>query len=218
MNTLLYDFWGKRSYSQAGEDMIVWAELGLRSGFYVDVGAYHPKQFSNTYYLYKKGWRGIVVEPNADMCRAFQKSRRRDVVLNVGVGEKEGQETYFMFTDPAVNTFDRETAKKNLAVGREMVGKKKVVVMSLKSILGKHLSREQKIDLLSIDAEGMDEQVLSSNDWEKYRPRVVITEDLDFDWRNVKKSAVSKMMIELGYRLVGMTPYSLIFKDDLTKN
>jgi len=29
------------------------------TGFYVDVGAHHPKRFSNTYFFYKKGWSGI---------------------------------------------------------------------------------------------------------------------------------------------------------------
>ncbi len=72
MMTPLYDWVGKRSYAQSGEDIIAWGEIsdmhaykaGFRSQmvkndnvFYVDIGAYHPKLFSNTYWFYKKGWR-----------------------------------------------------------------------------------------------------------------------------------------------------------------
>ena len=53
-----------RSYSQEGEDMILRRIFGdKRLGFYVDVGAHDPRRFSNTYYFYKRGWRGINIEP-----------------------------------------------------------------------------------------------------------------------------------------------------------
>ena len=43
-----------KSYSQEGEDMILRRIFENRNnGFYVDVGAHHPRRFSNTYYFYK---------------------------------------------------------------------------------------------------------------------------------------------------------------------
>ena len=33
-----------------------------RDGFYVDVGCFHPKKHSNTYFLYKRGWRGVNID------------------------------------------------------------------------------------------------------------------------------------------------------------
>ena len=83
----LYDWLGKRSYAQSGEDLIVWGELAERvprchsatvsqdKGFYVDVGAYHPKLFSNTYLFYKKGWRGICVDPNPKMKELYRMAK-----------------------------------------------------------------------------------------------------------------------------------------------
>ena len=59
----------------------------------------------------------------------------------------------------------------------------------------------------------MDAEVLESNDWKKYRPEVVIAEDLDFEWRDVGKSKVTKKLLDLGYEIAGKTPYSLVFKD-----
>ena len=43
-----------------------------KSGFYVDIGAHHPKRFSNTYFFYKRGWSGITVEPNSDAIKLFK--------------------------------------------------------------------------------------------------------------------------------------------------
>ncbi len=59
----------------------------------------------------------------------------------------------------------------------------------------------------------MDEEVLRSNDWEKYRPRVVICEDLEVNMEKIKDSRVAKLLLDLDYSWVGKTPYSLIFRD-----
>ena len=150
-------------------------------GIYVDVGAYHPKLFSNTYLFYKRGWRGICVDPNPEVKGMFGVARPRDVFVNVGVGGVNKKLKYFIFDEGATNTFSAEQAKRNQEVGRKLVGKKEVEILSLKKILDKYLGKGKKIDLLSVDVEGMDLEVLKSNDWKKYRPRVIICEDLEFD-------------------------------------
>lgn len=43
---------GIRTYSQEGEDRLTDRLLGGRkNGFYIDIGAHHPRRFSNTYYF-----------------------------------------------------------------------------------------------------------------------------------------------------------------------
>jgi len=214
INSPFYDWFGKRSFSQAGEDIIASTELRRGRGYYVDIGAYHPKLFSNTYFFYKRGWRGLVVEPNPEMVRLYKEIRKKDVALGIGVGGKDGAEDYYMFKDSAANTFDPGAAERNKQSGRKMIGKKPVAILRLSKILDEYLPKGQKVDLLSVDTEGMDEEVLRSNDWKKYRPRVVICEDLQYFWEKPLKSGVAVLMSGLGYRLVGMTPYSLVFKDE----
>jgi FkbM family methyltransferase len=210
----LYDLFGKRSYAQSGEDLIAWGELGGRKrGYYIDVGAYHPKVFSNTYLFYKKGWRGICIDPNPKMEELFRKARPGDEFLNMGVGESKKVREYFEFEDGASNTFSPEQAKKNQEeAGRKPVGTRMVAIMPLKMIFEKYLPKGRKIDLLSVDAEGMDQEVLKSNDWKKYRPEMIVCEDLEFDYKNWKKSGVTGYLDSLGYDLIAKTPYSLIFK------
>ena len=57
-----------------------------KNGFYIDLGAY-PLKFSDTYYFYKQGWRGINVQPNPDALRAFNVDRQRDINLQLGVSD-----------------------------------------------------------------------------------------------------------------------------------
>jgi len=85
-----------------------------------------------------------------------------------------------------------------------------VAVMPLADILASSGMDGKKIDLMSVDVEGMDLSVLMSNDWKKYQPMVVICEDLGFDLGSPKKSEVYAFLVKQGYRLVAKTPYSLI--------
>lgn len=214
LKTKIYDFLGKRSYAQSGEDVLVVGEFEKdKRGFYVDVGAFHPKQFSNTYLFYKKGWRGIVVEPNPELCALHKEVRERDIQVNVGVGEKEKVMEYFLMSDPATNTFSEIEAQKSVDLaGRKIIKKIPMAILPLKKILYQYLPKGESIDLLSVDAEGMDLAVLKSNDWQKYRPKIVICEDMDFDLRHWQRSEVTEYLLSLDYELLGKTPYSLIFR------
>ena len=60
---LTWDIWINYSYSQEGEDMVLKRIFDKQTkGFYIDVGAHHPKRFSNTYNFYLKGWKGINID------------------------------------------------------------------------------------------------------------------------------------------------------------
>lgn len=210
----LYDFFGKRSFGQTGEDLIVASEFGRRSnGFYVDVGAFHPKQFSNTYLFYKRGWSGIVVEPNPELIELHKEVRPRDIHLNIGVGKNESVMEYIRMSDPASNTFLESEALESVEkAGRKIVDRKPVAVLPLKRVLYQYLPKGRNIDLLSIDAEGMDLEVLESNDWSKYQPQIIICEDMKFDYKNWKKSEIAVFLDKKGYELLAKTQYSLVFK------
>jgi len=101
-----------KSYSQEGEDLILLRIFEKkRIGFYVDVGAHHPFRFSNTYRFYLRGWRGINIDPMPGSMRLFNKFRKRDINLELAVGENEDTLIYYMFNEPALNTFDEGLAK-----------------------------------------------------------------------------------------------------------
>jgi hypothetical protein len=49
----------------------------------VDVGAFNRVKFSNTCIFYRKGWRGINIEPHPEHFKLFPNARRRDINLNL---------------------------------------------------------------------------------------------------------------------------------------
>ena len=67
----------ERSFSQAGEDLIVKFTLqflGNPSITYLDIGANHPVRLNNTYLFYLMGCKGVLVEPNASLCERLRAS------------------------------------------------------------------------------------------------------------------------------------------------
>ena len=203
------------SYAQEGEDMVL-ARLfeAQTTGFYVDVGAHHPKRFSNTYYFYKRGWRGINIEPNPDAAPLFARARSRDTTLTLGVSDVEGEMTYYRFNEPALNSFDETLS--NSRVGKDcwIVGTSTVPVRRLDNLLRAHLPAGTAIDFLTVDVEGHDLQVLRSNDWTVSRPRCVIVEALDSRIATLSSTPVHHFLVERGYVLFGKTVHSLFYLDE----
>ena len=79
------------SYSQHLEDLVLYSIFyDVKNGFYIDVGAHDPNFISVTKAFYLLGWYGINIEPLPEKYKALQSSRKRDINLNLGIGEKKG--------------------------------------------------------------------------------------------------------------------------------
>ena len=210
----------KKSYAQDGEDMVLHSFFEVLpkdyKGFFVDVGAHHPVRFSNTYFFYKKGWRGINIDATPGSMALFQWFRRRDLNVELGIGPEKGNLTFYCFDEPALNTLSKEVAAERAQGGRYKIKKEvQVPILPLREVLEKHLSPGKKIDFLSVDVEGMDETVLRSNDWERFRPTFVLAEDSEYQiGANTDNGrGVFQLLSEKGYRLVAKTQRTLIFRD-----
>ena len=215
----IYDWFGKRSYAQSGEDIVADISLEKKNkGIYIDVGAFHPKLFSNTYLFYKRGWSGVCVEPRPGAALEFARVRPRDKFVGMGVGAKKDVLEYFEFSDKAANTFLKKQADIYIEKSeRKLLRKINVAIMPLMDILAVSGLEGAMIDLMSVDVEGMDLEVLKSNDWNKFRPKILICEDLEFDLMSPKKSDLVKYLLEMHYELIAKTPYSLILRDMTNK-
>ena len=209
----LKDADAKKSYSQEGEDMILRRLFEHKErGLYVDVGAHHPKKFSNTYFFYKNNWHGVNIDALPGSMRAFRKSRPRDINIEVGVGLKKGNLRYYMFAQPALNTFSAEVARECESRGHKVISEVDVSIEPLSDILDKYLGAEQEIDFLSVDVEGLDLSVLRSNDWARHRPRVVLVEMLRHSIKDVLESEVYFLMKDYGYEVYAKSVNTVFFK------
>ena len=200
-------------YSQEGEDILLSRIFGEQAeGFYVDVGAHHPRRFSNTCFFYKRGWRGINIDALPGSMKVFQKLRPHDINLELAVSEREQVLTYYMFNEPALNGFSKTISEKRQTDEYKITNTIDVLAFPLYVILDKHLPLGQSIDFLSVDVEGLDLQVLESNDWKKYSPKVILVEILGNRLTTIENDPVYNFMINQGYILFAKLVYTCIFK------
>lgn len=170
---------GRLHYSQEGEDILLTRILDVEyPGFFIDVGAHHPVRFSNTYGLYKRGWRGINIDPTPGSMESFQRLRPEDINLECAISLDETPIPFFIFTEGALNTFDVKLAKEYLDKGWVLKETLEIKPRPLSDILKNHLKLNKFVTLLTIDVEGLEMEVLSSNDWDVCRPKVIIIEAL----------------------------------------
>lgn len=206
------------SYAQEGEDLLLDRYLNYQeTGFYVDIGAHHPKRFSNTYRLYKRGWCGINIEPTPGKKALFDRLRPRDINLEIAIGLKQENKPFYIFNDGALNTFSQKEKEKVEKTNNYILEKVlEVPVIPLKEILEQYLPSNKTFDLLSIDVEGSDFEVLLSNDWDKYKPKFILVESLNCSLRASLESPVLKFLEEKGYLACAKTLNTLLFSKDLS--
>jgi FkbM family methyltransferase len=205
----------KLAYSQDGEDMILRRLFERQqSGFYVDVGAHHSYRFSNTCYFYRRGWRGINIDPNPDAIKAFRRDRPSDINVCVGVSDTTGVLSFHLFNEPALNTFDAVLATERAGLtDYRLLETRSVPVRRLDDLLTEYLPPDQKIDFLSIDVEGLDLSVLRSGDWSRFRPSILLVEAHARTVSAIENDPINIFAVAAGYRLIAKTLNTLIYED-----
>jgi FkbM family methyltransferase len=204
------------SFAQEGEDKILEKYFGEQTnkGFFIDVGANHPYKFSNTFKFYLKGWRGINIDANPGTKKLFDQLRPRDINIETGVSKKPSQLDFYVFETSLFNTFDKEVAFNH---SREFSIKiKKVIQLETRTLAGILDGLDlplDKIDFMSVDVEGLDLEVLESNNWDKYRPEVILIESLYTDLENIRKNPIVQYLGALQYKLFAKTYNTLFFSN-----
>lgn len=211
VTSLLFGAYSQRSFSQEGEDLILRRLFEDQShGFYVDIGAHHPKLFSNTYFFYRRGWRGINIDAAPGSMKPFNVFRSRDINIESAISSRTEPIYFSIFNEPALNSF---YANNSQGGNSEYKESKRVELKprTLKSILDEYLPDGQVIDFLSVDVEGEDINVLKSNDWDKFRPKLIAIEERDFDIQDPEKSKIFTFLKTQGYILKAKTLNTLLF-------
>jgi len=163
------------SYAQNFEDVLLNRVFkNQESGFYIDVGANHPIYDSVTKAFYHKNWHGINIEPVTKYFKLLEDDRANDINLNIALGEEEKELIFYDVEDTGLSTFDAEMADKFFNEGKFSVNKYTVKMTTLAHICQEYVKGD--IDFLKIDVEGWEEKVLWGNNWEKFRPKIIIIE------------------------------------------
>lgn len=204
----------RRFHSQGGEDRVLSRLFPARSGAYVDVGAYDPTEFSNTRHFYDLGWSGINIEPIPGRCGRIRAARPRDVTLNVGIAGAAGSLRFYEMDPPTLSTFSEEEAERCAKFpGHRIVATHVVPVRTLRDVLAEHASGV-RIDFLSIDTEGLEEEVLGSNDWARFRPVAVLVEHRRYHPAGLEGSATGRwepFLLQQGYVFATSNPVNALY-------
>ncbi len=164
------------SFSKSGEDLQVYKLLRGSKGMYLDIGCFEPITFSNTYFFYLRNWSGLVVDPNPRLKEMFQKVRPKDIFINKGISSSAGVLKYYQLPRKlsSMNTFNYEFLEKNGLVNQ--IENEIEIPLTTICQLSEEFDLSNKIDFMDVDVEGLDLEVLSSNNWERLRPKIVMVE------------------------------------------
>ena len=191
------------SFSKAGDDIQLYKLLKATSpGVYVDIGCWHPLKSSNTYYFYLRNWKGICIDPNPELKQLFQKFRKRDRFINCGISEHEETLDYYLLEErfSSMNSMDLQFLR-DQKVDDKIKSTVQIPCHRLDQILDDLMVKTDRLDFFDIDVEGFDLKILRSNNWEKYRPKLIMIET-QLSFQEELHSETVDYLREKDYRLI----------------
>ena len=178
---------GKPSFAQSGEDMIIsyllnFLQKPISEVTYLDLGANHAKELSNTYHFYQMGARGVLLEANPELIPELEQIRPRDIVLNraVSLSQEDQEVSFYVLNGDGLSTIDYEEAKQACAQNPDL---KITATYQIKTIQIQEIFETyfpQELTILSIDLEGIEEKLLGKINFEKYKPWIIVLENIPY--------------------------------------
>lgn len=217
------NFWlSREAYAQSGEDIIVEyilmvLGLDIKNCKYLDLGANHARELSNTYSLYRKGARGVLVEANPALIPELKFYRHHDIIINKCIAEKEGETIpFYIVNGDGLASMDHESVEKALSINDGLKVEKVIEVetVNVNTILEQYFMNGPEI--LSIDIEGESLNALKSINWNRTRPLIVIVEMIEYSMNlniDYKDHEIQQFMEEQDYSEYAFTGINSIYID-----
>ena len=199
------------SYAQNFEDVLLNRVFkDKENGFYIDVGAQHPVFDSVTKSFYDRGWHGINIEPVKEFFELLEQQRPRDINLNIAMSNCREELEFFELEGTEFSSLSGKLATK-LAQERGLILiTYNVPTRTLADVCRDHAKCQ--IDFLKIDVEGWEESVIRGNDWEIFRPTIVLVEATLPGSPLRKLTDIPRFLDEKGYQHIyfdGLNDYYL---------
>ena len=175
---------------------------------YVDVGSGHPIKGSNTYFMYRAGFRGLLIDPIAANCELIKNYRPEDQVLFAGAGSAPGVMEFFEFEPYQFSTFDHKTKDLRISEGIKFLQSVMIPIVPLRT-LGLKSSKSAQT-FLSIDTEGWELEVLLGIDFAEFKPDVIVIED----WEKASpgdETRIFHFLKDIGYVWISRLKFSDVY-------
>jgi FkbM family methyltransferase len=165
--------------------------FGDRPGFFVDVGANDPHEESQTWHLERRGWNGILIEPQPNLAIRLRETRKAQVFGVACSSPANSGRAMPFYVAGSNSALDRD----RMAPGSALEAVIEVPIRTLDEVLIE-AKAPAGLDFLSIDVEGHEIDVLRGFDFARWRPRLILLED------HVGSLAKHRFLRAAGYRLV----------------
>ena len=170
---------GDFTFSEHGEDILIHRLLlWKKNGFYLDCGAYHPRNMSLTARLRLFGWSGINIDADSRVIDVFNEQNNNSINVNVAISSEPGIVTLRRYEDPVINTISSEQIGHLDAIENQggLLTQKlddiEIECKPLSRILDEN--HVKTIDFMNIDIEGVELDAIEGFPWAEIEPSVII--------------------------------------------
>jgi FkbM family methyltransferase len=161
-------------YSQTDEEKYITEYFNGKIGRCLDIGAYNPEVFSNTRKLIENGWEAVLVEPSPECfntINTYYKNSNKVTVVNKAIGTFNGP----------LEFWDSEGANATAINEHYILWKnlqKDYKKITVESITWDNFYKlyPGTYDFISIDAEGMDYDILKQIDLTQTKTQLICVE------------------------------------------
>ena len=211
------------SYAQSGEDQIIqyilkYLGISVSSVRYLDLGANHAKEISNTYSFYRQGARGVLLEANPKLIPELNLYRSEDEIIPKCLVSDPKIKTipFYILNGDGLSSFDKKTVEDAIAQNPELKieAVEEVKTITMNEIIDTYFPTAPTI--LNIDIEGSEEEIIASIDFGKWRPLVIIIETIPYHPHLVydeKRDNLVNQLIEKDYTEYAFTGINSIMLD-----
>lgn len=197
----------RKWYGQKHEDSLLSIYLTEANGSYIDIGSGQPVIGNNTYFLYRRGWRGVLIDPitsNRILSRIFRSGDQfKQILVFPEAGIKRFYEMYpyeysSIFPEMII------AAQNNDGV---LIRTHDLPAVNLNSLTYKVTPLDPFV--ISIDIEGADFKVISALDFTNFEPRVICVEH-SASPVDMQENDLLEFLYSKNYKVVGRTPLSSV--------
>jgi FkbM family methyltransferase len=142
------------------------------SGYFVEVGANHLAENSQSWHLEQAGWTGVLVEPQPELAAFLVTSRKARVFANACSSPENAGQSLPLHVDGPRSALARDRISPGAQAAYVIV----VPARTLDSILDE-AEAPAPIDLLSIEVDGHETEVLRGFDFDRWQPLLILVKD-----------------------------------------
>lgn len=160
--------------TESREKVLVWEFFEYATGgYFVDVGANHPKNGSQTWLLEQLGWTGLLIEPQPSQAALLRRDRPRSKVFEGAVSSPEncGQRDFHLADHDGFSSLSKNVDDLDVSYLKSFP----VQVRTLDDLLSSEGAT--RVDFISIDVEGTELDTLRGFDLTRWKPRLILLED-----------------------------------------